>query len=58
VHARVFDDGRGQPDLFGDALPPAYRPDPDKVRARLHRILADAGISKEIDALMAKLLDR
>lgn len=32
-----------QPDLFGpDAAAPAYRPDPDKVRARLHRILAEA----------------
>ena len=29
--------------LFGDdAAPPAYRPDPDKVRARLHKILAEA----------------
>ena len=27
-----------QPDLFGaQAAPPAYRPDPDKVRARLDR---------------------
>jgi hypothetical protein len=32
-----------QADLFGaDAAPPAYRPDPDKVRARLHKILAEA----------------
>jgi hypothetical protein len=31
-----------QPDLFGGAAPPAYRPDPDKVRARLHNILAEA----------------
>ena len=32
-----------QTDLFGeDAAPPAYRPDPDKVRARLHKILAEA----------------
>ena len=32
-----------QADLFSDdAAPPAYRPDPDKVRARLHRILAEA----------------
>jgi hypothetical protein len=41
-----------QPDLFGtetqddlfdaDATPVAYRADPDKVRARLHRILAEA----------------
>lgn len=32
-----------QADLFGaDATRPAYRPDPDKVRARLHKILAEA----------------
>jgi hypothetical protein len=31
-----------QPDLFGDSLPPAYHPDPDKVRARLYKILAEA----------------
>jgi hypothetical protein len=41
-----------QPDLFGagaqvelfdeDAAPRAYRADPDKVRARLHKILAEA----------------
>ena len=31
-----------QPDLFGSEPAPAYRPDPDKVRARLHRILAEA----------------
>ena len=31
-----------QPDLFGDSRPPPYRPDPDKVRARLHKILGEA----------------
>jgi hypothetical protein len=32
-----------QAELFeADATPPAYRPDPDQVRARLHRILAEA----------------
>ena len=31
-----------QPDLFGAEAAPAYRPDTDKVRARLHRILAEA----------------
>lgn len=31
-----------QPDLFGDAAAPAYRPDPDKVRRRLERILGEA----------------
>jgi hypothetical protein len=30
-----------QPDLFG-ADPPAYRPNPDKVRSRLNKILAEA----------------
>jgi hypothetical protein len=29
-----------QPDLFGAPVP-AYLPDPDKVRARLHKILAE-----------------
>ncbi len=33
----------GQPDLFDeDAAPRLYRADPDKVRARLHKILAEA----------------
>ena len=31
-----------QSDLFGAEAIPAYRPDPDKVRARLRRILAEA----------------
>jgi hypothetical protein len=31
-----------QPDLFGAESVPAYRPDPEKVRARLHRILTEA----------------
>jgi hypothetical protein len=31
-----------QPDLFGDSRPPPYRPDPDKVRARLYKILGEA----------------
>jgi hypothetical protein len=31
-----------QPDLFGVEAIPTYRPDPGKVRARLHKILADA----------------
>ena len=36
-----FDD-ESQGDLFGADPIPAYRPDPDKVRARLHKILAEA----------------
>src|SRR5271155_5793227 len=39
-HPDLFDDER-QGDLFG-AESVAYRPDPDKVRARLHKILAEA----------------
>ena len=31
-----------QPDLFGAEAAPAYRPDRNKVRARLHKILAEA----------------
>lgn len=31
-----------QLDLFGAKPAAAYRPDPDKVRARLHRILCEA----------------
>jgi hypothetical protein len=40
-----FDDHlatESQPDLFGDVATPAYRPEPDKVRARLHLILNEA----------------
>jgi hypothetical protein len=45
-----FDDsGSDQPDLFGaDAAPPAYRPDPDKVRSRLHRILSQAHAAEKM----------
>jgi hypothetical protein len=31
-----------QSNLFGAEATPAYRPDADKVRARLHKILAEA----------------
>ena len=31
-----------QSDLFDAATVPAYRPDPEKVRARLHKILGEA----------------
>ena len=37
----ALDDGE-QPDLFGADPVPAYHPDPDKVRSRLHKILAEA----------------
>ena len=37
-----FFDSDPQPDLFGDEAAPVYRPDPEKVRARLLRILGEA----------------
>jgi hypothetical protein len=37
-----------QADLFGAEPVPAYRPDPDKVRARLHRILAEARAAQKL----------
>lgn len=37
-----------QPDLFGAEATPAYRPDPDKVRARLHKILAEARAAQKL----------
>ena len=38
-----------QPELFGaDFAPPAYRPDPDEVRARLHKILAEARSAEKL----------
>jgi hypothetical protein len=37
-----------QPDMFGTEAAPAYRPDPEKVRARLHNMLAEARDAKVI----------
>ena len=38
-----------QAELFDpDAVPPAYRPDPDQVRARLHRILTEARAAEKL----------
>jgi hypothetical protein len=37
-----------QPDLFGDSRPPPYRPDPDKVRARLYKILGEARTARQL----------
>ncbi|MGH6946045.1 MAG: hypothetical protein ACREDZ_01850 [Kiloniellales bacterium] len=37
-----------QPDLFGAEAAPAYRPDPDKVRSRLFKILAEARAAKTL----------
>ena len=46
-----------QPELFvADAAPPAYRPDPDQVRARLHKILAEARAAQELPWDQDKLL--
>jgi hypothetical protein len=39
--ARSSDSPQTQADLFGAPDVPAYRPDPDKVRARLHKILGE-----------------
>lgn len=49
---------RGQPDLFGpepqgdlfgsDPAPAAYRPDPDRVRRRLARILGEARAAEKM----------
>lgn len=38
----------GQSDLFGAEPVPAYRPDPDKVRSRLHKILAEVQVAKTL----------
>jgi len=38
-----------QSDLFGAAAEPADRPDPDRVRARLHRILAETRSATSLD---------
>ena len=41
-HPDMFSED-GQSDLFGaKENAPTYRPDPDKVRSRLHKILAEA----------------
>ncbi len=37
-----------QPDLFGAEPAPAYRPDPDKVRRRLEKILAEARAAQKL----------
>jgi hypothetical protein len=38
-----------QPELFDDgAAPPTYKPDLDKVRARLHKILAEARAAERL----------
>lgn len=44
-HAQKFED---QADMFGPATEPVYRPDPEKVRRRLNRILAEAREVQEL----------
>ena len=39
-----------QHDLFGPDQAPAYQPDPDRVRARVHRILEEA---REAESLIS-----
>ncbi len=49
------DDARAE--LFQpDAVPPAYRPDVDDVRARLHKILAEAHAAEKLPWDRDKLL--
>jgi hypothetical protein len=43
-----FFEDEGQGELFGVEAAPAYRPDPDKVRARLHKILAEARVAQKL----------
>jgi hypothetical protein len=50
-----------EPELFGDDYkPPVYYPDPDRVRARLHKILAELRANdqplKREDARLYQLL--
>ena len=51
----LFDDDL-QADLFGaQAAPPAYRPDIDRVRARLHKILTETRAADELPGGKASL---
>jgi hypothetical protein len=43
-----FFENESQGDLFGTEPTPAYRPDPEKVRARLHKILAEARAARTL----------
>ncbi|MGH6826272.1 hypothetical protein [Methyloceanibacter sp.] len=48
-HQQDLFEGEAQPELFKpDAAPPVYRPDLDQVRARLHKILAEARAAKKL----------
>jgi hypothetical protein len=43
-----FFEEESQPDLFGRETVPAYRPDPEKVRRRLYKILAEARAAQKL----------
>jgi hypothetical protein len=44
-----------QPDMFGAEPVPVYRPNPDKVRSRLHKILAEARAAQTLPWEPARL---
>lgn len=44
-----------QHDLFAEAPEPAWRPDPEKVRSRLHRILSEIRASETLPLDAARL---
>jgi hypothetical protein len=52
--ADLFGDN-GQADLFGDA-PPPYRPNIDKVRARLNKLLAETRAAESLPSSRVLLL--
>jgi hypothetical protein len=51
----LFED-HSQPDLFGGQAVPAYRPDLDKVRARLNKLLAETRAAESLPPSRASLL--
>ena len=48
AHAPDLFEQESQPDLFGGEAAPTYRPDPDRVRARLHKILTEVRAAQEL----------
>ena len=44
-----------EPDLFADAPRVTYRPEPDMVRARLQKILAEARAAQALPSMRANL---
>ena len=53
-HPELFE-AESQPDLFGAEAAPAYRPDTDKVRARLNKILAEARAAQTLPSERSRL---